>query len=156
MSIAIAWIAAEAPPPDQGGNFYPFADEPSGEADDRSQDTVFYRARTIALLCRHLRYSLETGRLPCVLGREIFRAAVTSYSAATFEEPRALRPSCRKLFAAARSFLAAGSRRHRAAAARAQRATHLLHCSRSSVNSRPPRRAQQNFPGSGNYSRVSP
>jgi hypothetical protein len=33
-----------------------------------------------------MRYSIETGRLPSLLGREFFRAKVTSYTVATFED----------------------------------------------------------------------
>jgi len=46
----------------------------------------FYRSRTVALLRRYMRFSLETGRLPSVVGREFFRAKVTSYTATTFED----------------------------------------------------------------------
>jgi hypothetical protein len=33
-----------------------------------------------------MRYSIETGRLPSVLGQEFFRAKVTSYRVVTFED----------------------------------------------------------------------
>ena len=36
------------------------------------------------MLRRYMRYSIETGRLPSVLGREFFRAPVTPYSFVTF------------------------------------------------------------------------
>jgi hypothetical protein len=36
-----------------------------------------YRERTIALLRRYLRISIEVGRLPSLLGRELFRSKVT-------------------------------------------------------------------------------
>lgn len=45
-----------------------------------------YRGRTIAMLRRYLKYSIETGRLPSVLGKEFFRAKVTSYKVGTFED----------------------------------------------------------------------
>ena len=45
-----------------------------------------YRARTVAMLRRYMRYSIETGRLPSILGREFFRAKVTSYTVVTFED----------------------------------------------------------------------
>ena len=38
------------------------------------------------MLRRYLRYSIETGRLPSVLGGEFFRAKVTSYNVVTFED----------------------------------------------------------------------
>jgi len=45
-----------------------------------------YRDRTVALLKRYARASVEVGRLPSLLGRECFRARVTSYSMNSFED----------------------------------------------------------------------
>lgn len=45
-----------------------------------------YRSRTVALLRRYARASVEVGRLPSVLGREFFRSRVTSYSMRSFED----------------------------------------------------------------------
>jgi hypothetical protein len=45
-----------------------------------------YRGRTVAMLRRYMRYSMETGRLPSVLGSEFFRSHVTSYGVSTFED----------------------------------------------------------------------
>src|ERR1700692_2882766 len=45
-----------------------------------------YRARTMALLRRYARASVEVGRLPSLLGREFFRSRVTSYSMRNFED----------------------------------------------------------------------
>jgi hypothetical protein len=56
------------------------------DALDRNPDLWMYRDRTIALLRRYMRYSLEAGRLPSVLGSEFFRTRVTSYSSTTFED----------------------------------------------------------------------
>jgi|SRR5579864_8055340 len=56
------------------------------EAHGGSPTVRAYRRRTIAMLRRYLRYSLETGRLPSVLGSEFFRTTVTSYSVTTFED----------------------------------------------------------------------
>jgi hypothetical protein len=53
---------------------------------DRNPDLWMYRKRTVALLRRYLRFSLETGRLPSFVGREFIRAKVTSYSGTTFED----------------------------------------------------------------------
>jgi hypothetical protein len=53
---------------------------------DRNPDLWMYRERTVALLRRYMRLSLETGRLPSVIGRELFRAKITAYKATTFEE----------------------------------------------------------------------
>jgi RNA polymerase sigma factor (sigma-70 family) len=45
-----------------------------------------YRSRTMALLRRYARASVEVGRLPSLLGREFFRSRVTSYSMRSFED----------------------------------------------------------------------
>ena len=50
------------------------------------QELTAYHDRTIALLRRYFRMSLEIGRMPSVLGREVFRARVTSYRVHTFED----------------------------------------------------------------------
>ena len=49
-------------------------------------DLWLYRDRTVALLKRYLRLSIEVGRLPSLLGREFFRTRVTSYHVSTFED----------------------------------------------------------------------
>src|SRR5438874_11185776 len=45
-----------------------------------------YRDRTMGLLRRYLRISIEVGRLPSLLGRELFRSKVTSYRMTSFED----------------------------------------------------------------------
>ena len=52
----------------------------------RSADLWLYRERTVALLRRYLRISIEVGRLPSLLGRELFRSKVTSYRMTSFED----------------------------------------------------------------------
>ena len=56
----------------------------SSRAEERERRT--YRGRTINMLRRYMRYSIDTGRLPSVLGREFFRARVSARSAITFED----------------------------------------------------------------------
>lgn len=53
---------------------------------DRNPDLWLYRDRTVGILRRYLRLSLETGRLPSMMGRELFRAKVSSYPSVTFED----------------------------------------------------------------------
>jgi hypothetical protein len=65
---------AEVPPPPQ-----------RGVEEDRERERRTYRGRTVAMLRRYMRYSIETGRMPSLLGREFFRAKVTSYTVVTFE-----------------------------------------------------------------------
>jgi predicted DNA-binding protein (UPF0251 family) len=45
-----------------------------------------YRDRTVGMLKRYLRLSIEVGCLPSLLGREFFRSKVTSYTVGTFED----------------------------------------------------------------------
>jgi len=45
-----------------------------------------YRGRTVGMLRRYLRHSMECGRLPSILGSEFFRTRVTSYTVVTFED----------------------------------------------------------------------
>lgn len=54
--------------------------------EDRERTRRTYRGRAVAMLRRYMRYSIETGRLPSLLGREFFRAKVTSYTVVTFED----------------------------------------------------------------------
>jgi hypothetical protein len=55
-------------------------------APGRDPDLWLYRDRTVALLRRYMRLSIEVGRMPSLLGREFFRARVTSYKASRFED----------------------------------------------------------------------
>jgi hypothetical protein len=45
-----------------------------------------YRGRTIGLLRRYFRMSMELGRMPSVISRDFFRAKVTSYRMTSFED----------------------------------------------------------------------
>lgn len=55
-------------------------------APSRAWELNAYRDRTRALLRRYFRLSLALGRLPSLLGGEMFRARVTAYRAASFED----------------------------------------------------------------------
>ena len=50
------------------------------------EELPLYRGRTVALLRRYFRMSLDLGRLPSIVGREFFRARNTSYRVSTFED----------------------------------------------------------------------
>ena len=54
--------------------------------DTSDPELSFYRDRTMAILKRYARMSIEVGRLPSVLGRELFRGHVTGYQVGTFED----------------------------------------------------------------------
>ena len=45
-----------------------------------------YRGQTTALLRRYFRLALDAGRLPSLLGREVFRARISSHHAPSFED----------------------------------------------------------------------
>ncbi len=47
---------------------------------------AIYRNHTVVLLRKYFRMSLEIGRMPSLLGGELFRAKVTSYQVHTFED----------------------------------------------------------------------
>ena len=49
-------------------------------------DLAPYRNHTVALLRRYFRMAHEVGRMPSILGREVFRAKVTDYRASSLEE----------------------------------------------------------------------
>jgi len=53
---------------------------------EEERERRIYRQRTVKMLRRYMRYSIETGRLPSLLGREFFRAKVTAYIVVTFED----------------------------------------------------------------------
>lgn len=53
---------------------------------DPARVDQIYRARARALLRRYYRIALATGRMPCLLGGDVFRARITRYSGITFED----------------------------------------------------------------------
>lgn len=53
---------------------------------EQQRQRRIYRARTVAMLRRYMRYAIEAGRLPSLVGREFFRSRVTKYQMATFED----------------------------------------------------------------------
>jgi hypothetical protein len=61
-------------------------DPPPADTIGSDPDLWLYRGRTLGLLKRYLRLSVEAGRLPSLLGRELFRARVTYYRTVTLED----------------------------------------------------------------------
>lgn len=49
-------------------------------------ELAFYRKYTEGMLRRYLRLSMEKGRVPSLLGQEMFRGRVTSYKIRSFED----------------------------------------------------------------------
>src|SRR4029077_10267549 len=54
--------------------------------EEEDRERRIYRGRTVAMLRRYMRYSIERGRMPSLLGAEFFRAKVTAYTVVTFED----------------------------------------------------------------------
>lgn len=52
---------------------------------DHDSDLWLYRQKTTGILRRYMRWSLEAGRVPSLLGRELFRSKISAYTATTFE-----------------------------------------------------------------------
>ncbi|HXM24147.1 MAG TPA: hypothetical protein VN948_23025 [Terriglobales bacterium] len=85
--------------PESDGTQEDIAGDPSQAADEAAiapdfsmpapggdPDLWLYRDRTVGLLRRYMRLSIEVGRMPSLLGREFFRTRVTRYKASTFED----------------------------------------------------------------------
>jgi len=74
----------------RAGTSGPAPAELAAQAKSEAGETVcglwLYRDRTVGLLRRYLRLSIEVGRMPSLLGREFFRTRVTSYRTSTFED----------------------------------------------------------------------
>jgi hypothetical protein len=68
---------------------FPQCGRPAGTIRERGweddPDIWLYRKKTVALLQRYMRWSLEAGRVPSLLGRELFRSRITGLSSTTFE-----------------------------------------------------------------------
>lgn len=57
-----------------------------GWRNEMERDLWLYRGRTLSMLKRYGRSSVEVGRLPSLLGRECFRTRVSSYTMRNFED----------------------------------------------------------------------
>ncbi len=93
MSDMIEWMAAEAERGDADelgpGNEQSWQEARQEQLElnrEQERERRIYRGRTIAMLRRYLRYAMECGRLPSILGSEFFRSRVTSYTVVTFED----------------------------------------------------------------------
>jgi hypothetical protein len=105
---------------------------------DRNPDLWMYRKRTVGLLRRYLRFSLETGRLPSFIGREFFRAKMTCYTATTFEDRvifvRDVEKSLERMEYWDQQLIARIIFQEHSH----EQAAHFLHCSRSTLERRFP------------------
>jgi predicted DNA-binding protein (UPF0251 family) len=62
---------------------------PAAEVVEQRQtapELAFYRKYTEALLRRYVRLSMEAGKVPSMMGREMFRGKVTHYRIASFDD----------------------------------------------------------------------
>ncbi len=57
-----------------------------GSAGGERPELAFYRKYTEGMLRRYLRLSMEKGRVPSLLGQEMFRGRVTTYKIRSFED----------------------------------------------------------------------
>jgi len=76
--------AAAVLPMVRAGRFFPAAmqEEPAA----RVPELAFYRKYTEGMLRRYMRLSMETGRVPSLIGQPMFRGRVTSYRVRSFED----------------------------------------------------------------------
>lgn len=62
------------------------SNSPLTMSEEREAELWLYRERTVGVLKQYLRFSIEVGRLPSILGREFFRTKVSSYHTHSFED----------------------------------------------------------------------
>jgi hypothetical protein len=60
--------------------------EAAEEQRELERQRRIYRSKTVSMLRRYLRYSVETGRIPSVLGAEFFRAKASANTLRSFED----------------------------------------------------------------------
>lgn len=58
----------------------------AGQTPEVQPEMAFYRKYTEGMLRRYLRCSMESGRVPSLMGRELFRGKVTSYRIRGFDD----------------------------------------------------------------------
>lgn len=80
MNGTVTSIQAEAEP-----TYVPYCARVQAQ-EEKERKRRIYHAKTVALLRKYMRYSIETGRMPSLLGREFFRAKVSARSMVTFED----------------------------------------------------------------------
>ena len=61
-------------------------DKPPKEVTCTRPDALFYRSQTLAIVRHFFEISCQIGRLPSILGRELFRAKVSHHGVPSFEE----------------------------------------------------------------------
>lgn len=81
------WAVADREVPEEGMARETPSVGAEGERKSRPRvEVAFYRKYTEAMLRKYLRLSIQAGRVPSLLGREMFRGNVTSYRVHSFED----------------------------------------------------------------------
>ncbi len=62
------------------------AEQETGQPSRVAPELAFYRKYTEGLLRRYVRLSMEAGKVPSLMGREMFRGNVTHYAVSSFED----------------------------------------------------------------------
>ena len=85
--VILPMVWATAGDPTQRAEMAPEVVEQRETEEQRTAPEVaFYRKYTEGLLRRYVRLSMEAGRAPSLLGREMFRGNVTNYSVQGFDD----------------------------------------------------------------------
>lgn len=79
-------VWATALPAQEQADLEAAANERRAKRAEQRPELAFYRKYTEALLRRYVQMSMEAGRVPSLLGKEMFRGKVTSYRVRTFED----------------------------------------------------------------------
>jgi predicted DNA-binding protein (UPF0251 family) len=86
MSAALAFLYAQELQPDWEYVEYPEEEVDDAEMEDIAVGLAFYRFHTEGMLRRYGCLSMEAGRTPSLLGRELFRGKVTNYRVHGFDD----------------------------------------------------------------------
>jgi hypothetical protein len=81
-TLSRVWAVAEA----DGEAYAEQRPDAAQQQEQPKPEMAFYRKYTEAMLRRYLRLSMQAGRVPSLLGRELFRGHVTSYRVHSFED----------------------------------------------------------------------
>jgi phage-related protein len=110
----------------------------AGNESSCDPELSFYRHRTVSLLRRYQRLSLETGRLPSIVGKEFFRTTITRYRSATFEDRVIFVRDVEKALSRLEYWDQQLVARVILQEHNYDRAAYLLHCSRKTIQRRVP------------------
>lgn len=87
LPVLYAMAVAEPVPPAETRTGQAVAMEPQPETRGEERPELrFYRKYTEGMLRRYLRLSMEKGRVPSLLGQEMFRGRVTTYKIRSFDD----------------------------------------------------------------------